>query len=139
MDETLLDTDILSEVMKGRNPQVAFRMKAYVATYGALTTSVFSILEIVKGHERVGRFQQLQGALIYLRAQTILNFDEISAEIAGRIMASLERSGQTIGSIDPMIAAIALRRGLTLATGNTSHYERIRDLGYALKLEDWRI
>ena len=31
-----------------------------------------------------------------------------------------------------MIAAIALHHGLELVTGNTSHYQRIQQLGYPL-------
>jgi tRNA(fMet)-specific endonuclease VapC len=38
-----------------------------------------------------------------------------------------------------MIAAIALKHGLELATGNTSHYQRIQQLGYPLTLVNWRI
>jgi predicted nucleic acid-binding protein len=38
-----------------------------------------------------------------------------------------------------MVAAIALQHGLTLATGNTAHYERVKALGYALDIENWRI
>jgi predicted nucleic acid-binding protein len=37
-----------------------------------------------------------------------------------------------------MIAGIAIRFGLTLVTGNTEHFERIRSLGYSLALENWR-
>jgi predicted nucleic acid-binding protein len=37
-----------------------------------------------------------------------------------------------------MIAAVALRLDCTLVTGNTAHYERVRSLGYGLRLEDWR-
>jgi predicted nucleic acid-binding protein len=37
-----------------------------------------------------------------------------------------------------MIAAVAIRHGLTLVTGNTAHYERIQRLGYLLTLENWR-
>jgi len=37
-----------------------------------------------------------------------------------------------------MIAAIALRHGLVLVTGNTDHYQRIQALGYPLKLDNWR-
>jgi len=37
-----------------------------------------------------------------------------------------------------MIAAIALRDGLDLVTGNTGHYEHVRRLGYPLVLRDWR-
>jgi len=35
-------------------------------------------------------------------------------------------------------AAIALRHGFTLITGNQAHYQRIQDLGYDLQLGNWR-
>ena len=68
----------------------------------------------------------------------LLTLDLSSAESAGRIYADLERTGQPIGRADPMIAAVAIQQGLTLVTGNLSHYQRIKDLGYELKLDNWR-
>jgi len=38
-----------------------------------------------------------------------------------------------------MIAAIAIENGLTLVTGNTAHYQYIQQLGYSLKLDNWRV
>ena len=38
-----------------------------------------------------------------------------------------------------MIAAIALEHGLELVTGNTSDFRRVRQLGYAPTLSNWRI
>jgi predicted nucleic acid-binding protein len=58
--------------------------------------------------------------------------------LAGRIYAELERSGQPIGRADPIIAAIAITQNLLLATGNTRHYERIQQLGFALRLTNWK-
>jgi tRNA(fMet)-specific endonuclease VapC len=37
-----------------------------------------------------------------------------------------------------MIAAIALTHGLELVTGNTSHFQRIQQIGYPLILANWR-
>ena len=37
-----------------------------------------------------------------------------------------------------MIAAVAIQNDLTLITGNTAHYERIQQLGYRLRLDNWR-
>jgi tRNA(fMet)-specific endonuclease VapC len=37
-----------------------------------------------------------------------------------------------------MIAAIALEHGLTLITGNLSHYLRVQALGYGINLDNWR-
>ena len=61
-----------------------------------------------------------------------------SSEIAGRIYADLERTGQPIGRADPMIAGVALKNDLVLSTGNTNHYQRIKNMGYELEIENWR-
>jgi tRNA(fMet)-specific endonuclease VapC len=37
-----------------------------------------------------------------------------------------------------MIAGIAIKHNLVLATGNTDHYERIQKLGYPLEIENWK-
>ncbi|GAX43652.1 PilT-like protein [Tolypothrix sp. NIES-4075] len=69
------------------------------------------------------------------------------AELAGRIYADLERTGQPIGLADSMIAAIcasqqrfaiASQNNLTLITGNLPHYQRLQSFGYSLKLDNWR-
>jgi len=51
----------------------------------------------------------------------------------------LEKTGQTIGRADPLIAGIALQHNLILITGNTKHFERIVRLGYPLRMDDWRV
>jgi tRNA(fMet)-specific endonuclease VapC len=38
-----------------------------------------------------------------------------------------------------MIAAIALTHGLELVTGNTTHFQRVQQLGYPLILANWRV
>ena len=62
----------------------------------------------------------------------MISFEHPATELAGRISGDLDRTGQTIGKADPMIAAIALQHGLELVTGNSSHYQRIQQLGYPL-------
>ncbi|MBF0548395.1 MAG: hypothetical protein HQM08_28425 [Candidatus Riflebacteria bacterium] len=61
-----------------------------------------------------------------------------SSEIAGRIYADLEKSGQPIGRADPIIAAIAIENDLILSTGNERHYKRIQKAGYPLKIVNWK-
>ena len=117
---------------------MAERARQYIQRYGALVFSVFSLLEIVRGFERLSREAALQRALTFVATHQLLEFDAASAEIAGRIDARLANVGQPIGRIDPMIAAIAVSRGLTLVTGNTRHYERVIGLGFDLQLDDWR-
>lgn len=139
MPKSVLDTDIFSEILKGIDPVVAQRATAYRATFGHYTISAITIMEIVKGLHKVGREERIQQFLQGLVQVEVLAFDERSAELAGRISADLERTGQPIGRADPMVAAVALQHGLTLVTGNTAHYDRITILGYALDIENWRV
>jgi tRNA(fMet)-specific endonuclease VapC len=138
MRRAILDTDIFSEVAKGKNAVVRDRAAAYVAELGPLTISLVTVLEVVKGLHRVQREAEVQRFLARLSRLEVLPFDLDAAVLAGRIYGDLERTGQPIGRADPMIAATAIGRGLVLVTGNAAHYERIRLLGHALELENWR-
>ncbi len=139
MDKSLLDTDIFSEILKGINPNVVAKATAYRSVFGKYTISVITVMEIVKGFHKLQREDRIQQFLAGLTTVELLSLDAQSAELAGRIYADLERSGQPIGRADPMVAAIALRHGLVLVTGNLAHYQRIQNLGYALRLENWKV
>lgn len=138
MDRAILDTDILSELMRGRNAQVTAHAATYREQFGRFTISTLSILEVVKGLVKAGREAKISSFLKFAGSHEVLTLDVDAAEIAGRHYAGLESQGTPIGRIDPMIAAIALRHDLGLVTGNTSHYQRVRDLGFELVLADWR-
>jgi tRNA(fMet)-specific endonuclease VapC len=139
VDKALLDTDIFSEILKGKDPQVVATAINYRALFGRYTISVVTVLEIVKGFHKVSREDRVQQFLGGLPTAEVLSLDLHSAELAGRIYADLERVGQPIGRADPMIAAIALQHDLVLVTGNLSHFQRIPVLGYSLKLDNWRV
>ncbi len=138
MDRALLDTDIFSEILKGRNQNVVAKATRYRSTYGHYTISVITVLEIVKGFHKLQREDRIQQFLDGLPGVELLTLDQRSAALAGRMYADLERVGQPIGRADPMIAAIALGHDLTLVTGNLSHYLRIQALGYGINLDNWR-
>jgi hypothetical protein len=70
--------------------------------------------------------------------QEVLTLDIQSAILAGEIDASLTLAGRPIGVADVMVAAIAIHHGLTLVSGNETHYEAIREAGYPLVIENWR-
>jgi tRNA(fMet)-specific endonuclease VapC len=138
MDKAVLDTDILSEVLKARDDNVVSRAVAYKSTHGQLTMTVISVMEIVKGLHKVGREDALRRFLNGLETSEVLAFDQASAKVAGQIYADLENAGLPIGYADVMVAAIALRHKFTLVTGNRRHYEHIRSLNYPLILDNWR-
>lgn len=139
MRRALLDTDIFSEVAKGKNETVRRRALAYTSTIGPLAISTVTVVEVVKGLRKVGREQEIDRFLANLPKLEVFPLDTIAAEHAGRIYGDLERLGQPIGRADPMIAGVALARGLVLVTGNRGHYERIIRAGHPIEIEDWRV
>jgi tRNA(fMet)-specific endonuclease VapC len=138
MDKSLLDTDIFSEILKGIDQIVVANATTYLAVFGRYTISTITVIEIIKGLHKIQHKEHIQQFLAGLSGVELLTLNLSSAELAGRIYGDLERIGQPIGRADPMIAAIALDYDLTLVTGNLSHYQRIQNLGYTLKLDNWR-
>jgi predicted nucleic acid-binding protein len=136
--KTLLDTDIWSEILKAKDPIVARRARAYHAEQGRYTLSVITITEVVYGYSRLGRDDRLQQFLTLLGRAEVLWLDPTVAELAGRIRADLERLGTKVMIEDILIAATAIRHGLPVATGNTRHFIKIQQAGYALALDNWR-
>lgn len=94
--------------------------------------------EIVAGYQQAQRLQQLRAFRDALAATKILPLNRLAADLAGLIMGDLARTGQPLGLVDPLIAALAITNRLTLVTGNTNHFERISALGYPLSLDNWR-
>ncbi|HYO25540.1 MAG TPA: PIN domain-containing protein, partial [Lacipirellulaceae bacterium] len=139
MDRSLLDTDIYSEILRGKSPQLLAVAQAYREEHGIYHLSASSVYEMVKGFQQAGRIDRIDKLLLLLNAEDVIDFDRELAVFAGRIHGELIRSGRDIGRIDPMIAATAIRHGLTLVTGNTTHFQRIIDLGFPLQLANWRL
>ena len=128
----ILDTDTLSEVLKGKNPLVRHRAREYRADAGHFTISAVTVLEVVSGWRRVGKEEKVRHFVELLTSFEVLPLDEQIAELAGRIEGDMFRVGQLVGRGDVMIAATAVFHRLPLVTGNTAHYERISALGFRL-------
>jgi tRNA(fMet)-specific endonuclease VapC len=138
LNKALIDTDIFSEITKAANPTVIGHATAYRKAFSRYTISAVTFTEVVRGHQKKQALRQLQRFLAATASEEVLPLDRQAAELAGRIAGDLERAGQPIGLADPMIAAIALQHGLELVTGNTAHFQRVQQLGYALTLVNWR-
>lgn len=139
MNKALLDTDIYSEILKAANPTVTHNATVYRRAQGFLTFSTITVMEVVRGFQKKQSTRRLQAFLSAISLEEVIPFDQPAAELAGRIAGELERIGQPIGTADPMIAAIALRHGLELVTGNSAHFQRVQQLGYPLTLANWRV
>lgn len=103
-----------------------------------LLDTIVSVMEIVCGFQRAQRNDRLEQFLQSLSAVEVLPFDAESAVLAGRIDGDLWRTGQRVGRADPMIAAQAIVHDFVLVSGNLAPYQRIRALGYPLRVVNWR-
>lgn len=105
MTRTMLDTGILSELMKQKDQRVAERARAYLATNGRYTISAVTAMEIAYGFHRVRRLDRLEK---FLQAHEVVPFGCEAALLAGRIDAALEARGRPVDLGDVMIGATAL-------------------------------
>jgi tRNA(fMet)-specific endonuclease VapC len=138
VNKAMLDTDMYSEVLKAINATIAQNAATYRQTHGVLTLSVITMLEVVKGCQQAQATGRMQRFLNAVALEEVLSLESPAAELAGRIAGELDRTGQTIGIADPIIAAIASEHKLELVTGNAAHFQRIVALGYPLTLVNWR-
>jgi tRNA(fMet)-specific endonuclease VapC len=138
MDRAILDTDVYSEILRAKNARIVEHAQAYRAEHGAYTLTAATVVELVKGLQQAGRLERLDELVLALAVEEILPIDREVAIVAGRIYGELDRTGQTIGRADPLIAGAAVHHNLVLVTGNTQHFERIQRLGFQLQLADWR-
>jgi hypothetical protein len=62
MDKVLVDTDILSDFLRGKNTSVRDRAQAYVADRQRLTLSVVTVFEIIRGRHHPGQLEHAVAA-----------------------------------------------------------------------------
>ena len=137
--KTLLDTDVFSEVLKGRHTEICRRAEGYLAEHGQFPISVITVLEVVSGVRRSGSPAHLAGFLKRLALVEVLEFHREAAQLSGKIYADLARAGRPIGIADTIIAGIAISHALPLATGNSAHFGFVHEAGYPLEIVDWKV
>jgi tRNA(fMet)-specific endonuclease VapC len=131
----LLDTDIVSNLMRREPSYPLIRRLALVPPEDQCTTSI-TLGELMYGAHRVpDRTAVLLRRIDELIPSQlpVLPFDESAARRYGSLRAALEVAGTLIGDADMRIAAIALAHGLTVVTANVRHLGRVPGLG----VEDW--
>jgi tRNA(fMet)-specific endonuclease VapC len=138
MSQVLLDTDILSEVLKRRDAVVVAAAERYLSQEHRFTLSALTVFEVMHGLLRKGERQRAVDFSASLFGNIVLPFDVASAEKAAEVLTALERSGRRIDLPDVMIAGIALSNDLPIVTGNVAHFESVRAAGMPLEILNWR-
>lgn len=126
----MLDTNIVSELIRHPNGQAAQRARA---AGDAVCVSVIVAAELRYGCAKKGSSQLLRKVEEFLAEVPVLAFDVPADSEYGSMRTKLEAAGGPIGSNDLLIAAHAYTLGATLVTANTREFRRIR----ALNVENW--
>ena len=139
MRRAILDTDILSESIKGYDPIVLRNARAYASEHGQFETTSVSVHEVLFGLSRKAASAQAA----HFHAWIARNVEHMPLpgdyRFAADIRGAAQMRGRTLEMADCLIAAVAHRLDLPLVTGNLAHYEAMRDAGLTLNLQNWRL
>lgn len=129
----LLDTNVVSELVRRPNGEVATRV-------ASLTPSVFGISIVVAaelryGAERPGSLRLSRQLEAVLAAIEVLPIETPVDRHYGAIRNELESAGNPISHNDLLIAAHARALGATLVTNNVREFRRVPGLA----VENWHV
>jgi tRNA(fMet)-specific endonuclease VapC len=128
----LLDTHICTALIRQKPPALLDRIAQH--TVADIGISSITVAELQYGVFRSQHRSQNQQALAqFLLPLNILDFDYEAAVAYGQLRATLEARGEPIGSLDMLIAAQAVSRGLIVVTNNIREFARVP----GLSVEDW--
>lgn len=124
----LLDTNIISELISAASATEVLQWAETIPA-DSLYLSAITIAEMRFGVEMMDRGKRRNGIEQSINALIendykgrILPFDHLAGDVYGALVARLKRQGMNIDQNDAMIAAIALRYDIPVATRNVKHF-----------------
>lgn len=127
----LLDTNICIYAINNRPEDV--KNKIIQAGEGNCMISSIVASELAVGVTKSNQPSSRSNLIHFLSLFELVAFDERCIWHYANLRANLQGSGQTIGSLDMLIAAHALALDATLVSNNTKEFACIPEL----KLENW--
>lgn len=138
MLKSLLDTDILSEYLKGHDQTVIGHATRYAQQFQIFTFTSVTVYEIVYGLELKAASRQLEKVLAWLNRNEQITPASADYLAAATIKATARKQGSILELPDCLIASIAVRLGIPLVTGNTGDFKAIQKTGTELTIQNWR-
>jgi tRNA(fMet)-specific endonuclease VapC len=128
-----LDTTVLVDAAGKGGKRLRSRAREKLATLvdagEVLTTTRFNVAELWVGVERSeDRAAEIEAVERMLRPLIVLDFDELSARVFGRVTAHLQTRGAPRGDMDVLIASVALVHGERIVTRNARHFDALPGL-----------
>lgn len=127
MKPSMLDTDILSEFLRG-NAKVITKVDEHLKEYGFINLSIITYYEILNGLLYKDARKQLIKFEEFVALNNVIPLTLPMAKAAAVIQANLRKKGTEIGHTDTLIAGIAITSELQLVTNNTDHFKRIKGI-----------
>ncbi|MDR1851764.1 MAG: type II toxin-antitoxin system VapC family toxin [Propionibacteriaceae bacterium] len=135
MNRYMLDTNICSFLIRGKNPRLEARLASEVKQGCFLMISAITYMELVYGAtspKSSPKWLPLVNALVD-RLDTVCGWGRDTIDEAVRLRSRLAAAGTPIGDNDTAIAAQALDERCILVTNNVKHFKRVE----GLQVQDW--
>ena len=130
MKPSMLDTDILSEFLRG-NSKVIAKVDEHLKEFGFISLSIITYYEILNGLLYKDARKQLTRFEDFVELNKVIPLTLRTVKIAATIQADFKKKGTEIGHTDTLIAGIAIASEMQLITNNTDHFKRIKGLEIA--------
>ena len=134
MDTALLDTDILSELMKQHDAVVQQRSEAYFREQSQIAISAITCYQVLRWLREPPKAKRLAQFDQILAQQIILDVDMAVLDRAADLWIEARAAGRPREDVDLIIASTALCHDFALVTANTKHFDWIA----GIKLDNWR-
>jgi tRNA(fMet)-specific endonuclease VapC len=134
MEPALLDTDMLSEVLKRKDRHVLAKARQYLAEHERLAFSALTLYEIMRGLLATRATRQLDAFRSTTSTSDVFPVGIPVLIRAAGLWAEARAAGHPHDDADLIIPATVLEGRRVLVTGNTAHFAWIP----GLTLEDWR-
>ena len=128
----MLDTNACIDIIKDYPSSLRERFASHAV--GDIGISIVTLAELEYGVSKSSRPARNREALDqFVSPLEVAPFDRQATAVYGKLRAALEKKGQSIGSLDLLIAAHAVRLDVRLVTHNVREFGRVP----GLRIEDW--
>ena len=121
----LLDTNILSDLVRHPRGRIFDRIKEVKEQN--ICTSIVVAAELRYGAAKKASLRLTTQLEAILQAIDVLAFEQPADTVYGELRTRLERTGQSIGANDLLIAAHALALDCTMVTDKAREFSRVKD------------
>ena len=130
MKQSIIDTDILSEFLRG-NFKVIAKVDEHLKEFGFISLSIITYYEILNGLLYKDARKQMSKFEEFVSLNKVVPLTVRTVKISAHIQADLRKKGTVIGHTDTLIAGVAMASEFQLVTNNTDHFKRIKGLEIA--------